>query len=435
MFLVLLLQEQYRLAFYQEDKSSMKKIIITLVVLFYFSPAYAATITPVPALNFTQSIGVNTHIGEAIGFYRPDNFPAVESALEYLGVFFIRDQFSYSSFCTYYQQISTATGLKFDMIMTPDGDSYASKLPCIQQNTNIFHSIEGCNEIDNFPFCNWNSLTGLAGARAFQYQLLTDISPLSIPLWTLTDETKSDYYTIGPLPANSFSLHSYNQYGVESGSTDYTAYSYMNAVIVFYPTLAPGRSTVITETGGWTTPCSDGWTQNVQAKYILNSIFDSWILGNSAVSIYEASDDFNDPSCNTNEDHFGLLDYQGSPKVSGTTIHNMTILLTDSSTIAPASIAYTFSGMPINGHSLLLQKTDGTYWLAIWNDAQIWNFNTSSEITVAPVSVILNLTSVTASTINVYDPFINTSIQQTSNNTNSINISVPDHVILVNIRP
>lgn len=404
----------------------MKYFRIFLVALLICAPAEAASVLSVPAKTFLSTISVQTHLGSA-GY---TDLATVESQLQYLGVTKTRDQVLLVANLQSYLQMYTDTGITLsDSVNPAAGDNYASQLTFIRAHPSIFWEIEGCNEPDGAFTCPWNGFVGNAAIAPFQYQLLTDISPLCLQLATPSIINSATFTTTGPLPANRINIHDYMQFG-----SLYTPYTMLSFALSYYSPASPGRPSVLTESGGWTVPMANGWTQNVQAKYNLDTPFDAYILGYLYTSMYEANDQVCDPTGTDLEFHLGFFDCNNVAKVSATTFHNMTTLLADSSVITPTSLNFTLTNMPANGHSLLLQKSDGTFWLALWNDAQIWNFTTFQEIVVSPVSVTLGL-SPNATTVNVYDPYIGTSVQQTASNVSSIVVPVPDHVILVNVIP
>ncbi len=76
-------------------------------------------------------------------------------------------------------------------------------------------------------------------------------------------------------------------------------------------------------------------------------------------------------------------------------------------TFSPGSLAYSISGLPSTAASLLLEKSDGTYDLTIWNDAQDWNAATASEAAASPTTVTVNLGGSSTSAA-VFDPLSGT---------------------------
>ena len=58
-----------------------------------------------------------------------------------------------------------------------------------------------------------------------------------------------------------------------------------------------------------------------------------------------------------------------TPKASATYVHNLTSILADtSSNFGSSPLSYSISNEPATVHDLLLQKSDGTYALAVWGD-------------------------------------------------------------------
>jgi hypothetical protein len=89
--------------------------------------------------------------------------------------------------------------------------------------------------------------------------------------------------------------------------------------------------------------------------------------------------------------------------------------------------------MPTTGHSLVLERSDGTFILAVWNDAAIWDNNNYVPITVSPSTITLT-PSVTTSPMTVYDPLVGTSPRTTSTK-GSIQLSLPDNQVFVFVSP
>ena len=75
---------------------------------------------------------------------------------------------------------------------------------------------------------------------------------------------------------------------------------------------------------------------------------------------------FNDMSGN-----FGLMNPDGSPKPAGQALHNLTTLLHDSGGgFTPGSLNYTLNNAQSGDNTLLMEKSDGSYWLAMWNESR-----------------------------------------------------------------
>ena len=87
--------------------------------------------------------------------------------------------------------------------------------------------------------------------------------------------------------------------------------------------------------------------------------------------IYQLLDQVDDPGNLDNKAHFGLLDYHLNRKPSFYAVKNMINLLCDTPLVGAArSLDYTLGGNLGDIKSLLLQKNNGAFYLALWLDKQ-----------------------------------------------------------------
>ncbi|HET7241393.1 MAG TPA: hypothetical protein VFI77_09545, partial [Gemmatimonadales bacterium] len=84
-------------------------------------------------------------------------------------------------------------------------------------------------------------------------------------------------------------------------------------------------------------------------------------------------------------------------------------------------------------HHTLLQKCDGRFYLALWQEVSVWNTSSKSDISNADRAITLTL-SRPASAINVYRPVSGIGKVDSDAGT-SISLRVPDEVLLVEIVP
>jgi hypothetical protein len=102
--------------------------------------------------------------------------------------------------------------------------------------------------------------------------------------------------------------------------------------------------------------------------------------------------------------------------------------------ITPGALGYSLSGLPSTGKSQLFQKSNGNYELVIWNNVTSWNFSAGTPITISPTTVTVNLAS-SHSGVNVYDPTSGATSISTASKTTTVNVSLTDHPIIVEIAP
>ena len=110
-----------------------------------------------------------------------------------------------------------------------------------------------------------------------------------------------------------------------------------------------------------------------------------------------------------------------TPKPAAIYIHNMTTILSDtSSNFTPVALNYSIPGEPATVHDLLIQKSDGTYVLAVWGD----------QVAGESANVIINLGR-TLPMVNVYDVTKGTSPIQTLSNISSVLLTLTDHAFFI----
>ena len=135
-------------------------------------------------------------------------------------------------------------------------------------------------------------------------------------------------------------------------------------------------------------------------------------------------------------------DYDGTPKPAFTAIRNLIGLLREPERKAftPGSLAITFSGAPRSLRFTLLQTSEGSYYLALWNDVSVYELATPSQdgadIYPQPIPITVNFEE--PKTITIYAPNDATGMHPTSAYTisegaRSIQFELPAQVLLLKI--
>jgi hypothetical protein len=170
---------------------------------------------------------------------------------------------------------------------------------------------------------------------------------------------------------------------------------------------------VTTETGWKTnkTPAGD----IAQGKIFLNLFLAQYKAGWKHTFIYEFADD--------SDGAFGLIKSDLTTlRPAAHYLHNFTTILADTGAVAtPGTLPYSIPDQPQTVHDLLLQKSDGTFELAVWGE----QVKGSHDIT-------LNLGASHAS-VTVYDPTTGTAPTQTLANVSSVPLTLSDHVLIVEL--
>ena len=156
------------------------------------------------------------------------------------------------------------------------------------------------------------------------------------------------------------------------------------------------------------------------------------------------------------ENNFGLVDYYFNYKPSGAALKNLIGLLKEASynaqtrkwvlpnpNFTPGRLDYSFSGIPTeadvhttNVHTTLLQKTNGKFYLCVWNEVSSYvreGEPDKADINVEPIPVTLNLNTPIASA-KFHNPTRGT-LGDLKIVNHRITLSVPDEVLVIELTP
>ncbi len=404
----------------------------------------------IQAAGFINSLGVGMHIAYTDGGYASLSNDSAD--LAYLGLNNVRDGVSdgengsapLSSYITLAQQ-----GIKFTCVVAGGGALTTASLQAElglydQINEAVPGSIvavEGSNEINNAPI-TFNGVGGLQGALDLQQALYA-----AVHADTSLAGVAVDYFTgynagsvaIGPDPTATAGLADYD-----------TQHPYPNNGDAPEAWVTPSQSlgnesastgygpAVFTETGYSTNGGTTGGVNaDVQAKYTLDLLLDDAANGISRTYLYQLMDAYK-PGSPQGDDGFGLFDPSNTPKAAATAIHNLVGILADTaamaSTFTPATLGYSVTGLPSTGNSLALEKADGTYDVAVWNEPKIWDEATGTETTAATQNVTVQLGG-TYATVEVFDPLSSAAAVSVLHNVSSVQLGLTDHPLLVQVEP
>jgi hypothetical protein len=130
--------------------------------------------------------------------------------------------------------------------------------------------------------------------------------------------------------------------------------------------------------------------ESVSGRYLPRQYLYSFAAGILRTYPYEFFDEGTDRS--DPEQNFGLIRNDGSPKPTYTAIRSMIGLLHDPGPeFAPDRLDLAVDGAPDGLQQVLLQKRDGTFFLAVWLGKRSWNRDTRTEITVPDADTTLAL--------------------------------------------
>ncbi|MGH7035123.1 MAG: hypothetical protein ACREFL_15430 [Stellaceae bacterium] len=400
------------------------------------------------AQQLLNGFGVNTHIDAQKYGYQ--NLTQLIANINYLGnggLKTLRDSPASPNDLTWWPQVASATGAKFDAFIGFGPVSvYSAQLSrmtqMLQSGGHYLMGLEGGNEEDDpYPVSLGNNQYQAASVQPQVYSLAQSygVPAFNISFGAGWSNPIGDYGTVGDLSAYAAfaNAHTYP-------STSPNAHNFMANLNADAKLAASSRLVAITEYGWITYPDGSpaaGYgrvSRATQAAYVAEGIFDAWRLGNPYYFYYALYDD--------NSGAHGLFDDFGNAKPAAVALHNLFALLADGGaqalSFAPGKLDYALSGMPApttgvsgsGGQQVLLQKSDGSFWLALWNEQILNNTATGADISVAPVAVTLTLGAV-ARSIAVLDPLIGIGAVKSASSASLLGISLPAHPILVKVVP
>ena len=390
--------------------------------------------------SFLNSIGVNTHMSFFDRTWADQD--AVLNALAYTGITNVRDGAPYEATLGIYERMADA-GIKFDLLINgptidPAKDiAFAAQLEASRPGSVAF--IEGPNEVNLFN-TTYNGValkSHIALARDIQQEIYDEVTSNAH-----LDNTSIISFSIGgagPWEAAA-TIGDYDQL------TDYSNWH------IYYPNgtqpydliqeqigwagVLNSDTLIFTETGystGYLASGNLGVDDLTQAKQIVNLLFDSYSSGVEKTYLYDLMDEFVNPAATDHEGNFGIFNGDGSPKLAATAIHNLNEILADNGdgNFNTSDLDYTLSNMPADAHSFLMQKSDGTFELAIWGEADSWDETNNTSFSIPDTNVTVNLAE--AATVNIYDPLVGENAIRTLTDVTAFDVGISDHAMIVEI--
>jgi hypothetical protein len=123
---------------------------------------------------------------------------------------------------------------------------------------------------------------------------------------------------------------------------------------------------------------------------------------------------------------FGFYKPDYTPRKAAHYLHNLTMMLADPRfTKHPdedaGKLAYAIPNPPATVHDLLLQKSDGTFVLVVWNERVTGSDRVAVQLGRPYPSV------------RIYDPTLGAAPVQTVNNTASLPLTLSDHPLVIEL--
>ena len=397
---------------------------------------------------FLSSLGINIHIDQG---YAPQSY--VEP-LKYLGVRAVRTGVGRVTGSVY---VARRTGVLVDIFA--NGGPVDSFMSAARQlaAANALLALEGPNEPNNFPITYDGKRGGGPGTwlpvaefqRDVYAAVKADSELRNFPVFSpsepgaQTDNVGLQFLTIpegadallpqGTSFADFANVHNYvvgngERYGDNQAwnAADPTLNDrwdglYGNFGVTWgrsfkgYTNEALTKLPRVTTETGWDSVSSPGG-ERTQGAVLVNTYLAQYKRGYRYTFIYQLRDG------EGGQDHFGVFDKDSRPKPAATYIHNLTAILADRIPVPhPGRLNYSIPNQPATVHDLLLQKSDGTFALAVWGEKVTGTDN-----------VVVDLGGERAS-VKVYDITVGTEPISTLRNAKSVPLSLSDHALIIEI--
>ena len=351
----------------------------TLVaVLLTAAPAAAQPLQARQADAFVDSVGVNVHLGYTDSPYGQDE--RIRERLVELGVRYVRDGLSQGRPDVYRRlRELAAAGIRSNLIIGDPLERWGvgpldEQLDVVERElAGAVASLEGPNEYDIQGDDNW--LPRLQDYQRRFYQGVharpalagvTVIGPVLVGRENrarLGDMTRwLDHGNMHPYPGGNApdrDVHLGDEFALASRNSG-------------------DRPVQATETGYHTGVASGSGhlpaSERAAGIYMPRLYLDYFRRGIARAYAYELIDQRPDGSRTDEEAAFGLLNNDFSEKPAYTSLKRLLNLLSDRGpAFQPGALDVSLAGGPPNLRQLLLQKRDGTWYLALWSASSVWD--------------------------------------------------------------
>jgi hypothetical protein len=177
----------------------------------------------------------------------------------------------------------------------------------------------------------------------------------------------------------------------------------------------PALPKVTTETG-----CQIGGaiTEEIHALNLLSMYLDQFKRGWTHTSVYLLRDRTDEGG----NQRFGFYSPDFKPRKAAVYLHNLTTILADKGTLrVPERLEYSIPNEPATMHDLLLQHSDHSFQLLLWNERLHGSDTVTLQLASGPASA------------NVYDPTVGTTPVQSCTNITQFPLTLSDHPLIIRL--
>ncbi|MFA6085433.1 hypothetical protein [Mucilaginibacter sp.] len=436
-------------------------------------------VTPRKASDYINSIGVNIHMRFTAYKNNFDNiiFPKLKT----LGIKNIRDGVPYKGFLNAsdtaiiknrFIKLYDSLGIKvtyaldskklFDSVALRNSAYYLSVFRTSAKLRQTIQTLEGFNEPD-LTIYTWDTTPSKSQWAQITYDIQkglytgahtgSDFAGIPVVSTSLTAYWQNRPPLVAAITPHISTYFDYaNFHCYDAGNVNWKMFpaTYYDLTKSFFPTIQQGKPYMITETGYenaryWNVPGSPGYLQSSyhylselsSGKYYSVLFMEQMKRGAARVYAYEFLDQ-NTSDQTSSENNFGLIHTDGTVKPAFTAIKNTIDLLKDVNTaFTPTPLTYMMSGDTTNIRTYLFQKTDGRYYLALWQGQPSgvnYDFPNFQDLPADTQNISITFTQPFA-TAKTYKPMESANPITSGINIVTMNLAVPDQLLIIELKP
>jgi hypothetical protein len=385
--------------------------------------------------KFVDSIGVNTHIRYLDTTYKDFN-NVIKPRLQELGIRHIRDGLIITDLDSQrkFNELGKL-GIKATMLFDYRWNKNPKEVEqIVKMLPNFVEAIEGPNEWDVVQ-PTYQGQQFPKALRDFQNKLYSTVKATAmtkhLPVLAASMAHWWNAEKVGLMACDIGNIHSYSG-GKMPSAGDLDEWWIPAARLI-----CGNKPIMATETGlhnaiGDPKALHPGVSEQAAGKYIPRLYLEYFNRSIRRTFTYEFIDE---EFAIDQENNFGLLRYDGSPKPAFTALKNLIALLQDPGSSFPLkSLAYTLTDAPPQLHHTLLQKRNGKFYLILWQEVSSFDLKTKQDIVVSDLPITVNLKTpiVTAA---IYRPLKSIKPIQQWKNPQRLSLNVPDHLLTLELTP
>jgi hypothetical protein len=384
--------------------------------------------------EFVDSIGVNTHSYYKTGPYA--NYAWREKLLG-SGIRHIRENLQRGSAtqASRVNDLYAAGGIRASFIFDPRRDRGGSVSELLWRLKSSMLAataqVEGPNEYEDEPEADWPEVAAAAGEYQADLYSMVKGDPATAHLTVLGPSVAhpTGYAAWGNLSEwlDQGNMHSYPGGRMPSAS--------LGEWTVAAQTTSGAKPVQATETGYHnalsTTDAHKPASERAAGIYLPRTYLEHFRRGVKRTFAYELLDE--GTSSSDIEEAFGLLRSDYSDKPSMVALRNLIALLQDPGpAFEPGSLKYSLVNAPSDVRQVLLQKRDGSFWLALWREVSVWDQTDREDFHPGSASVTLDLAEPVVQAA-VYLPNRSTTATRTVGAAASLTLDIGPAVTLVEL--